>query len=89
MPCWTVTTAEVKLSEQTDAKLLQAALATLNITNYTFAKGQLTIQGRETSAQLTAQVKVAYSRQVVFSQAKRFGWTMQQTAENQWKVQRR
>jgi hypothetical protein len=70
---------------------LAQALQTLGIKNYQFQSqtGILTISGRNATADLVAKVKVAYSQQVVFSQAKTYGWQMKPVGENKWVVQRR
>jgi hypothetical protein len=88
MPCDTVQTARVELGN-VDKVLLGAAMAQLNLRNYSYQNGVLVIKGQRASAELTSQVKRAYSSQVVQSQAKKFGWQMKQTGDMQWQVTRR
>lgn len=90
MPCDTIQRSQVEfLATTTDLHLLAEGLRALGFTvresdlgldfykagisgTYAKATGQLTSRGYD---QLdTAAVKVAYSEQVVISQAKKFGW---------------
>lgn len=56
--------------------------------------GKATLQLRgsfygKTEDEILAGFKVAYSKQIVFSQAKKFGWQMKEIAQNKWEVVRR
>lgn len=88
MPCDTIQTMSVNLGK-VDRELLAQALTQLGITRWELKGETLTVQGRRVSDELAKQIKVAYSRQVVLSQAKRFGWTMKEVAANKWEVVRR
>lgn len=89
MPCWTVTTAEIALGK-VDQDLLSKAMADLKIRRWNFnaVTNTLFIEGQRSSDELTAKVKVAYSRQVVLSQATKFRWHMKEVAPNKWEVTR-
>ena len=89
MPCDTITTAEIKLSESTNPELLKLAMADLGVRSWAYSKGLLQINRQAVSDELIAKVKVAYSRQVVFSQAKKFGWQMKEVGQNKYQVVRR
>lgn len=82
MPCDTVSTAKVKLNAASiDSKLLQAAMATLGVGQYDYnlnSNGEITVRNQRSSTEFTAKVNQAYSKQVVTSQAKRFGWQVKE-----------
>jgi len=88
MPCWTVQTATVDIGK-VDEKLLGAAMAALGLHQYAYADGKVTVRGRYVDEEQLGKIKVEYSRQVVFSQAKRFNWQMKEVAANKWEVIRR
>ena len=95
MPCNTVQTSQVVFNAQaTDRKILSDALRALGFAvtengealsfagprgygNFRTATGELTIASNSFDA---AEIKRAYSEQVVTTQAKRFGWQLS------WKV---
>jgi hypothetical protein len=89
MPCDTIQTAEVALGK-VDQTLLKEAMAALGVTNYAYiqATGELTMRSRGEQPTV-AQVKQAYSKQVVFSQAKKYGWKVTETAPNKFEVFKR
>ena len=75
MPCDTVATVQVKLDVKvTNKGLLDKAMASLGINSYTFnANGQVQFMDNGDGVSV-ADIKQAYSREVVKSQAARFGW---------------
>lgn len=102
MPCYTKQTSTVEFGPQTDVKLLKKALEGMNFRvtetptglrfsgwsqDGTFENGKLTLNssGREDMN----VYKRAYSAQVVKAASQRFGWTVKQTDENKFHVQRR
>lgn len=91
MPCDTVSTAKVKLNAATvDKTLLSAAMKELGISSYSVneSTGTLTVSGERTSNEFTASVNRAYSKQVVMSQAKRFGWSVNEQPDGRLVVQK-
>ena len=95
MPCNTTQTAEVELGK-VNKELFAAAIAsdairTLGISGYIEADGKVRLRYQNTidAQEATRLVKQAYSRQVVFSQAKRYGWVVKETKANQFEVTRR
>jgi hypothetical protein len=70
VPCDTVQTTTVDLGKA-NPDILKAALEQLGITRYTFKNGVVTVIGSPVDASV---IKQAYSKQIVFTQAKRFGW---------------
>ena len=94
MPCNTVTTTKIQWSQQTDTELLQKALIQLGYTanrseygniaawrglaniNY---NGQTHTMTTNSSADVVALIKQAYSAQIVKAAAGRFGWQLQET----------
>lgn len=121
MPCWTVQTSTLNLTNA-DPDLLEAALVKLGFTNIhrndAYAENvgavltadrfsdsvsvkvtrdgrvQATLSGSARAAgvsieKLGSEVSRAYSREVVVSTAKRFGWTLKQTGEDEFQVMRR
>ena len=85
MPCDTITTAEVEIGKL-DPKLLSDAMLFLGVVRYTYANGKLEMQSRNDVS--LAQVKVAYSRAVVLSQARKYGWKVKETQPNRFEVNR-
>ena len=87
MPCNTLTEAQVELGK-CEPTLLAEAMKQLGVQNYLHnAKtGTLTMSGNRQPT--LAEVKVAYSRQVVQSQARRYGWKITETAPNRFEVRR-
>lgn len=85
-PCWTIQTTTVELGQNINEELLQLAMGELGYSEYQYtfhaASGQITVDGE---IELN-KVKRAYSRQVVLSQAKRFGWKIKETGEYQYEV---
>lgn len=98
MPCDSITTSVVDLGKA-QPDLLEAALNSLNLRarrdghivyfgwneSYDAQTGQL----RVNSTRDVAEIKRAYSHQVVLSQAKKFGWQIKKVSENKYAVQRR
>lgn len=85
MPCDSIITAEVNLGKL-DPKILEDAMLSLGVVDYTYADGKLTMRAR-TDIPLV-KVKVAYSRAVIYSQARRYGWKVTEIAPNRFKVNR-
>ena len=90
MPCYTVRTVTVEIG-QVDEHLLGLAMQSLNIPSYVYNKqaGTIDVRGRAASTVELNQIKVAYSKQVVLAQAKRFGWQIKQTADNKFVINKR
>lgn len=91
MPCDTVQTATVDLGK-VDRQLLERALFDLGIpaTQYQYqaSTGRLTLNGRAAAATDIAAIKQSYSKQVVLTQAQKFGWKVKQVGAFKWEVQR-
>jgi hypothetical protein len=87
MPCDTIQTATVELGKVNE-DLLAAAMKELGYKYYTYANGKVTVSGGYVSGEELAKVKQMYSKQVVMSQAKKFGWQVKQVAPMKWEVQR-
>ena len=93
-----ITTVGVKLAVA-DLTLLESALAALKLNpvrsgnvvyfgyNESFNKdtGELRVRSQDT----VAKIKQAYSAEIVKSQAKRYGWTLKETAPFQYSVIKR
>jgi len=104
MPCNTIQEVKVKFAITTDRNLLVAALndAGLNASlvgeRITFVNGSYDCRTHEFKfiglGQKMAEAKVnefkkLYSKQVVFAQAKRFGWQLKQTGQYEYEVIKR
>lgn len=86
MPCYTVSTAKVKLNVKTvDQTLLKAAIDSLNTslgrsmayaTDSTGTVSLVDYSGQRITPEIQSAVAKAYSTQVVAAQAKRFGWAV-------------
>ena len=83
MPCYTIQTAEINL-ENMNPDILDDAMLSLGVTDYTYLKGKLTMRTR-TDIPL-AKVKVAYSRAVVLSQCRKYGWKVTEKQPNVFEV---
>ena len=95
MPCDTIQTAGIELGK-VDPALMSATLSDLNAKGIRVWQASdkkwnvgVTNGGKWTLESATAQVKQAYSHQVVLSQAKKYGWQVTKTSENQYRVVRR
>lgn len=88
MPCNSIQTATVELGK-VNADLLRIALEGLGISYYQYQNGVLTIQGRTIPRDLEAKVKQAYSKQVVLTQAKKFGWQLKEVKPFQYQITKR
>lgn len=94
MPCDSLQTSTVDIGKL-DPALAALAIAELSkdnpaFINASYANGTLTIAGYRLDKQYAArQVKRAYSAEVVKSTAKRYGWTLKETAKYQYEVIRR
>jgi hypothetical protein len=93
MPCDTISTARVVLGPETNRGLLDNALRELGFPDYnvvTLKDGTLRVDvtGAYTGPEFTAKVKRAYSKQVVLSQAKRFGWQVKEQPNGKLLVQK-
>lgn len=84
MPCYTVQETKVNL-ERANPDILREAMNALGVINYAFnAKtGTVTVRGQSVDV---ADVKRAYSKQVVLTQAKRFGWTVKEQPDGKLQV---
>lgn len=82
MPCDTIQQTTVDLAKA-NPDLLKAALQTLGITEYTFKNGVVTVQNSPVDS---AVIKQAYSKQIVISQAKRFGWGIRELADGKLQI---
>ncbi len=88
MPCDTVATAAIELGK-VDRDHLSKAMTALGFDQWGLTRdGKLTIRGANASDSLTASVKQAYSKQVILSQAKRFGWKVSEKENGQLMVQK-
>ena len=94
MPCDTIQTAGIELGK-VDPVLMSATLSITGqqhgITARLGSDGKWIIRHspRHTDEQATALLKQTYSHQVVLSQAKKYGWQVTKTSENQYRVVRR
>lgn len=89
MPCDTIQTATVDLGKL-DPVLLDLAMADLGLTGryvYDRAIGKITMRGYGQPTE--AQIKQAYSAQVVKQTAKKFGWQIKETGRFQYAVTKR
>ena len=100
MPCYTITTAKLEL-KNANPTLLKKAIEKLmgkgtqfqeargvlyfNGGTYTKATGILEVRNEAVGR----QIKRNYSGEVVYAQAKRFGWQVKQTAENKYEIIKR
>lgn len=99
MPCDTIQTVSVKFGTNTDRKLLEAAFRELGQPIYPSHSADFIMAGNgwvnvrtgesKLPVDVAEKIKAAYSRQVVLSQAKRYGWQMKETGPNKWQVVRR
>lgn len=92
MPCNTVRATSVDLGK-VNVDLLNAAIKALGWRNHAggdvmLTSGKLTMLGGNVEAR-TAELKRAYSAEVVKSQAKKFGWAIKETAKYQYEVVKR
>ena len=100
MPCDSITTSAVELGK-VNADLLTAALNALGFNarqqglavffnggTYHSNTGELTLSGGNAEKR-TAEIKRAYSAQVVTTTAKKFGWQVKQTGQFQYEVTKR
>jgi hypothetical protein len=98
MPCDSIQTAGIELGK-VDPVLMLATLSetyrqhgiTARQETLGQARGQWVVShsSRMTTDQATAIIKQTYSHQVVQSQAKKYGWKIQKTSENQYLVVRK
>ena len=105
MPCWTIKKTQVNVSTMQlpvlaeglkaagfDVKLEEQSLTFARVGSYEYhryEKGVLTINGQNVES-LTAEVKRAYSAQIIKQGAAQFGWNVQiKPHTNQFIVQRR
>lgn len=90
----------VKFGPNTDKELLKAAFRDLGqATHIAAASPDYIIAGggwvnvvtgeSKLPLEVAEKIKAAYSRNVVLSQAKRYGWQMKETGPNKWQVVRR
>ena len=95
MSCNSTVNAEVDLGKVNkdlfDKTMNSIELFKLGIEGYVGADGKARLRYPNTlnEQEATRLVKQQYSRQVVFSQAKRYGWTVRETKTNQFEVTRR
>jgi hypothetical protein len=77
MPCFTIQETKVDLGK-VNADLLKVAMAALGVTDYEYnpKAGKVTMRGQSLSVD---EIRHEYTKQVVLSQAKRFGWTVKQS----------
>jgi len=94
MPCDTVQTSKVDIGK-VDGSLINLALRALADAGdilagtVAYVNGRLQIRGGLDTAKITAQVKQAYSAQVVQATAKKFGWQIKETSKYKYEVIRR
>lgn len=98
MPCNTVSTVQVQL-DKANVDLMQAALTALKLRPYRqgtalmFGNGEWidTATGKSALAPTRnpAEIKRAYSAEVVKSQARKYGWSLKETAPFQYEVTKR
>lgn len=102
MPCWTVSTVEVAV-EKMNPELLMAALTALKLdpfqtvgritfgsgSTYDIVTGRMILKTTRDVTTLTKEIKRAYSAEVVKSQAKKYGWSIKQTAPYEYEVVKR
>jgi hypothetical protein len=79
MPCDTIRENKVQLTNA-NPEILREALASLGVTNYTFAAGVVTTRQRLTANEINR----AYSKTVLQTQAKRFGWSVKEEANRKF-----
>ena len=99
MPCNTVQTMSVLLSPKTDGDLLHSALSALGMSpvrtgdmiffgtreSFNVKTGELRVR----STTSVADIKRAYSAEIVKGQAKKYGWQLKETAPFQYVVTKR
>lgn len=86
MPCDSVRTTTVDLSK-VNPDVLKAAMDALGIGSYTVVKGKVSFV--DYSGRVTEQrIKQEYSKQVVLSQAKRFGWAVKTQPDGKLLIQK-
>lgn len=89
MPCDTIQRVQVDIGKL-DPDHANAAITALGLQGtVTYANGRLTVRGGANVADITQQVKQAYSAEVVKSQAKRFGWGLKEIAPYKYEVTKR
>jgi hypothetical protein len=101
MPCDTVQETVVDLSKS-DPGIIEAALRSMghSVTKsgmylrfdqgrFNTKTGELTLDGYTDAGEFTKELKRSYSAEVVKSQAKRFGWQLQQKSKYEFVVQKR
>lgn len=99
-PCETVQTTNVELGK-VNKELMIAALRSMGLNpveqglavffnggTYHWKIGGITLSGYDVEKR-TAELKRAYSAEVVKSQAKKFGWALKETAKYQYEVVKR
>lgn len=77
MPCWTIQETKIDLGK-VNADILKAAMAALGVSDYRMNGNKLIMRD---TAVTESDVKRAYSKQVVVSQAKRFGWNLKERVD--------
>ena len=91
MPCDQIRTVTLNIGK-CDKTLLSAAMQELGYaTGWTYNEQSQTIliKGRTAGNVEVNQIKQAYSRQVIQSQAQRFGWKLLKQEGNQFTYQKR
>ena len=101
MPCWTQTETLVLFGEQTDPKLIHAALTEMglnprisgsfiefNTGSYNKATHSFTFRGAS-GERHSEEIKQAYSAEVIKAQAKRFGWQVKAKSKYDYVVTKR
>ena len=104
MPCYTSSTVEID-SGKMNAGLAKDAFAAMGLNprherqgiidhrkgSYNYQTGETVwrVQRGETAEQLTAELKRAYSAEVIKSQARKYGWTLKQTSQYEYAVTKR
>lgn len=97
MPCDSISTISIDLGK-VDPGLIQLALREMGLSNITqtgtrvyFGRGEYidtaTGQSQLAAGREVAEIKRAYSAQVVQATAKRFGWQIKQNAQDKYKYQ--
>lgn len=85
MPCDTVQTTTVEFGRNTDRELLAQALKELRISGYSIdAQNRLTLPSYQ--AGRLQEIKREYSRQIVLSQASKFGFKVAPMNEDRREV---
>jgi hypothetical protein len=82
MPCDTIQTTTVNLGK-VNGDLLAKAMQSIGCPYFTYDGERVRVAGKDVTQN---EIKVAYSRQVVMSQAQRFGWQFKQTGPNKFEV---